>query len=320
MKEQVNTEILHSLVSPRSVVSALEADYELGKVSDCHLLSAQLNDVYSLTATSGHYIARLSPHCQTTQQNPLFEIGLLQNLRAQGIRVSEPIKAQNSAYHTLVHAPEGDRVLALFRPAKGRYITMSKRDYGILGSAQAKLHQATTDFQVSVKGRNLDLDCLIEQPLQSMHPIAGTTWKGFQDIANHIRRKFEEDFKGKLRWGVCHGDAWANINIDDQDVATFFDFEFCGYGWTVYDVATVKWGLKSEKQDETIWDAFFSSYCATNLLLKVELKAIPLFVVARDFWALGNLTANANRWGHHRLTSDFFGNRLDAMKKLAEVV
>ena len=307
----------HSLLSSEFISSSVEDSFGLGTISSCRLRGSQLNDVYSLETDSGNYIARVSPASITTQQDPAYELALLGELEARDAEISAPIRTNQGSLYTEVKAPEGDRILCVFRSAGGRYIQMNVPDYAKLGTSLARLHRACLDLQLTVEGRELDLKCLMDRPLELLRPFAGQSWYGFRTIAEDVRNGLERAPADELRWGICHGDAWANINIDEDGSATYFDFEYCGPGWIAYDVAMAKWGVDFEKQSMSIWEAFLSAYCEGNPLTQTEVRLLPSFVLLYDFWSLGNLVMNADRWGDRALTPDYFGSRHDRMVRLA---
>ncbi len=64
-----------------------------------------------------------------------------------------------------------------------------------------------------------------------------------------------------------------------------FDFEFCAYGYRIYDIATFRWSRGSDNQK--LWDSFLAGYQSIRELSGSEIQAIDIFVKARQLWWMG---------------------------------
>ena len=55
-------------------------------------------------------------------------------------------------------------------------------------------------------------------------------------------KELEQQIKvNRTNWkrGLCHGEIYTgNIHRNELEALTIFDFDFCGYGWRAYDVAS----------------------------------------------------------------------------------
>lgn len=109
------------------------------------------------------------------------------------------------------------------------------------------------------------------------------------------------------------------LSVDDEGNGTLFGFEHCGPGWLAYDVAVVQWGLQHDlgRFDARLWSAFLSGYTCVRELTDPELEAIPVFMVARSIWKIGQLTANADSRGHRALTPQYFSRALRSITDAA---
>ncbi len=88
--------------------------------------------------------------------------------------------------------------------------------------------------------------------------------------------------------GPCHGDIQgANCHATDEGTVTFFDFECCGIGWRVYDLATLRWAAALNGADDTLWTAFLQGYTECRDVSDIALRAVPLFVLIRHIWWMG---------------------------------
>ncbi len=70
--------------------------------------------------------------------------------------------------------------------------------------------------------------------------------------------------------------------------------------------------------DAELWSAFLSGYSCVRELIDHELEAIPVFTVARSIWKIGQLIANADRWGHRALTPQYLSRALRSITDAAK--
>ena len=96
---------------------------------------------------------------------------------------------------------------------------------------------------------------------------------------------------------------------------TFFDFDDCGLGWRAYDLATFRWNLLVNEQDETVWQAFLQGYQQERTIRERDLEAVPLFVVVRDIWMAGQQASNAGLWGFMYVDDHYLDSELRYLKK-----
>ena len=52
-------------------------------------------------------------------------------------------------------------------------------------------------------------------------------------------------------------------------------------------------------------------------LIDHELEAIPVFMVARSIWKIGQLIANDDHWGHRAFTQQYFSRALRSITDAA---
>lgn len=309
-----HVDVVHSIISAASIGAAVAARYQLGRITGCQLVSSTFGDMYRLSAESGDYYARLSAVRCTTQQEPFVELSALHYLHARGAPVVAPVLSSSGDPFAHVRTPEGQRVLAVFTKAPGRYIEFTASDFQVLGSSMAAIHQVALTKGSEFGGRKLDLPFLLDDPLARLQRLALPCYDDLLSLSASVRSSILAGCSRGARQGFCHGDAWGNINIGPNRTATFFDFELGGVGWLVYDVATVKWGLwfeiKARDVWEPLWEAFLTAYRRGAELAPAEADLISPFTIARDVWSMGNLLANADRWGHRRLTAEYFINRI----------
>lgn len=102
----------------------------------------------------------------------------------------------------------------------------------------------------------------------------------------------------------------GNARFDATGEPTLFDFDCCGYGWRVSDLAVFLWNAHLEKRPkgwrEARWRAFLRGYREVRPLDPGALDAVPLFLVARQIWLMGNDCLGRSEWLPQWLTPGWF--------------
>ena len=106
----------------------------------------------------------------------------------------------------------------------------------------------------------------------------------------------------------------ANAHVSVGGEVTLFDFDFCGLGWRVYDLATFLIGESPE-----IASAFLEGYQAVRTLTGEEKQLIPLFQIAQNIWMLGTRASYINEWGDYRFTDAFVDHVMDQIQITFEI-
>jgi Ser/Thr protein kinase RdoA (MazF antagonist) len=93
--------------------------------------------------------------------------------------------------------------------------------------------------------------------------------------------------KGDDRYGLIHSDLVPDNLLDDGEVITIIDFDDCGFGWHLWDMATALfWHLDSESY-ETVLSSIIEGYRAHRPLPDSHLMMLPVFLFVRGLVYLG---------------------------------
>ena len=137
----------------------------------------------------------------------------------------------------------------------------------------------------------------------------------FREIALRLRSRIAA-MEG-LTQAVCHGDAHGSnnfITVDDtgRKVAAFFDFEECGPGYLAYELAVYPWSLHPRSVDGQMsdkalarWKQFLDAYRRVRLPTRQDLQAVPAFVMARQFWLMGEYAGRVPVWGSQAMPTSW---------------
>lgn len=317
--------VAHSILSPEALAAQVLPAFGVSDRADIRFFQGGFNDTYRVETPDGQvYFLRAYRRGWRTQEDALYELDVLDHLRRRSIPVAYPIATQDRGFLVEVAAPEGPRYVALFAFAKGRELSyegdpeLMARRYG---SAVAAMHNALDDFESSHRRFVIDLDHLIDRPLQHVEPILkrrAADWDYLRRFAGAVKAAIEALPKEDLERGVCHGDLQCyHAHIDESGTLSFYDFDCGGFGYRAYDLAVFRWCARLQDQEDARWSAFLSAYRAARRVADLDVGAVPLFVCARHIWHMGVHAENAAHWGYGGLNDEYYERRVGALRTLA---
>jgi Ser/Thr protein kinase RdoA (MazF antagonist) len=107
-------------------------------------------------------------------------------------------------------------------------------------------------------------------------------------------------------WGFCHGDLHdGNAHVDGERL-TLFDFDCCGPGWRVFDLATYRWAARLRQVEEQAWKPFVEAYLQVRPAAASTIELVPLFVILRHIWLQGYHVWNSVEAGANFQSDGFF--------------
>lgn len=304
--------VTHSVLSADALLQEVSMHYTIEQPIECRLLSRKMNDVYLIVTARGPYILRVYRTPWRSREEILYELDFLQFLDRQGVTVAKPLPRRDGKITDSLSAPEGHRNIVLFTYAVGRPLQLNEVDSHDFGMVIALMHNAADHFVSHHHRPSLDLRQLVDEPLRAIQPFLHNRvedWQFLNRVARLLHTRLSRLNAEGLDQSVCHGDVYdGNAHRDDEGQITLFDFDLCGPGWRVYDLAVYRSTLDFAGADQQVWAAFLDGYREWRQLAKCDLEAIPLLVLARRIWHMGNQVANASDWGTGSLAG-YFDNR-----------
>ena len=104
-----------------------------------------------------------------------------------------------------------------------------------------------------------------------------------------------------LDYGLIHADIVRENIFVRKDAVAFIDFDDCGFGFRLFDLATTLLRNRREPSYPALREALLSGYAAARPQARAELEHLPLFLLLRALtyigWAAGrpDLPDNAGR-------------------------
>ena len=102
-----------------------------------------------------------------------------------------------------------------------------------------------------------------------------------------IRLALENFGQAPDRYGLTHGDFLPENLLREGDTVRIIDFDDCGFGWHVMDIATSLMFLLGQAQYEDAFAGFVGGYRTARALPDGHLEMLPLFLLARAMTYVG---------------------------------
>ena len=246
--------IAQSTPTGAAIAGIVSKNYPFGDVVECELLRRSFNQVYGLKFSDGRRaVARLSAERPRGAPKTGYEAALLGHLRARKVPIADCLRTTGGAVAMMVTLPEGERPLMLFEHLEGEMTGDALPDVEAFGRGLALLHDAADDFVTANSHYTLDLNYLLEQPLQRLLGAPTMTEElktQFTEIGNRLHQRISS--MHGLTNVVCHGDAHGQNNFvsDSQSkgqgrerIASFFDFDDAGPGYLAFELAVYAWSM-----------------------------------------------------------------------------
>lgn len=117
----------------------------------------------------------------------------------------------------------------------------------------------------------------------------------------HARRVLNDLGTGPDRFGLVHGDFLPeNLLLGPDGGITLLDFDDCGRGWFLFDIATALFMPSIEETYPAVRDAFVEGYRGVRPFPDDEVALLPLFLALRAATYVGWMETRA----HTRFAQD----------------
>ena len=297
LRQRTPFPVQRSILSVDALEETVRSAYRI-EVTACELLKPQLSDIYRIDSATGPYILRVYPHSMNLSRWISAEVEILNALQAGGLPVSAPLAQADGRWLLALDAPEGERYGVLYTYARGRSLKRFKDPelYRAFGRLAASIHAAAERLPGLHARAPLDRYALLARPIEiisAAYPDMPEEVAALREAADQAAQVMDRLPLTAPYWGFCHGELnFSNVHVDPDGALTLFDFEYCGPGWPVYDIATV---FNFEAPDAA--RAFLEGYETARPLHPRERSAIGWFQIANKIWMLGMATSLSSVFG-----------------------
>lgn len=298
--------------------------YTLSQNATCQLYRTGMNHTYFITDNDAKYVFRVYCFNWRSKSEIEEEIKLLQLLKENQLSISFPIADNQGEFIQDINAPEGLRHAVLFSFAKGDKIRfMDSKTCFSIGMLIAKIH--TTTANKSIDRIDYNVETLLRLPYEyaKNHFLESNTEMQFiKNQSKKISQTFDTIDYSKVRKGIIHLDIWYdNMSVTDKNEITIFDFDFCGNGILVSDVAYFckqLFHIEADKAEyELKKDHFLKGYQSIKPLTPEEIKLIPEAAAAIWIFYLG-VQSQRFDWSNIFLTENYLKMYVGRMQSWME--
>ncbi len=323
---------LHSIIDGAVLAELVARDYGIAAVEPVLLIQHGLNDHYLLAIEQTDFIVRVYRHGWRTPAAIQWELDLIEHLAQHDAPVAACVRRLDGTWCTEVAAVEGRRALAVFQKAHGRYTHFGNNGVhrvspaecaAQFGLSMAQIHTAADTFTAQSERLALDLDALLDQPLQAITSVYGYRSQELRTLhhcAERLRSLLAALGPHELDWGPCHGDMTGGNSTyhSMRDRVVHFDFDCSGPGWRAYDLGVFRWSMLLNSAPESVWEEFLAGYRSWRPLRERDLAAVPVFAALRIIWLVGLWCANAPVLGAHKLHGDYLAFEVARLEAFTE--
>lgn len=298
----------------------LQDKYGFGRESTCQIFRTGINHTYIVADEEKKYVFRIYSFDWRTQAEIQEEIRVLNLLKENDIAVSFPIPDKEQNYIQQLQAPEGLRFGVLFLYAPGKKVRNFSSDacYHI-GILMARMHRVTENVQLQRIHYNADTLTTIPYQFAKKHFAESNEEMRFVKKAGECIASVFASAEN-LRSGAVHLDLWYdNMHINGDADATLFDFDFCGNGWLLHDIAYFIMQLFHIEHDKNEYEAritaFFQGYESVTLLTREEKTLLPFAGLSIWIFYLGIQSQRFDNWSNVFLSENYLKRYIAMVKE-----
>jgi Ser/Thr protein kinase RdoA (MazF antagonist) len=302
--------VTYSTLASDAIGRQIGLEYGFENDTECSLWHRGVSDTYLLSASGRRFALRISRANWRTQEAISTELDLLEHLRTRGANVTTPIVRRDGRCMTEVRAPEGIRIAVLFPWVPGRAPKRGEAEQARLyGKLVAEMHSAADGLPLVRSRPRMDLDYLLTTSISHIKPRLEElpdTVDRLDALAQRIRTQLDESTLEKLDWGFCHGDVHPdNARIDGEHIA-LFDFDSCGFGWRLLDLAAYRLDARWHGKEDVAWEPFSRGYLQIRPSAAKSLNLIGPFMILRYLWLTWQWIILSADGAIGSLSDDFF--------------
>lgn len=224
------------------------------------------------------------------------EIAWMDALRESGIATPRPVHGSDGDVVQEVPFEGRIRVAVAFEWVDGVPLseTRATDPWTRLGELMARVHRHGREWTppAGFERPAWDLDALVGDRPRWGDPCPDGVWQDADrelliEARDAVRQRLLAFGTGADRFGLVHSDLGFENVLVDADRTTLIDFDDCGPGWYVYELASVLYPLIDDERFEQSADALVVGYRSSGELADEALAELPTFLMCRRQATLG---------------------------------
>lgn len=304
-----------------SLFKCIQENYAHINITDIHFTGSGLHHNYRVDTYDGPLHARVYRRQWKQQDEIEYELSALHCLIKQGAEfVSYPLVSKVEKLYSALTENNEIHFTALFAWAEGSALKNKMDETALfnLGATAAKLHIAGTGFQHenTPTTRKLDLNYLgLEAYCAIAHYLNEPQKEVVKKVIEDSEKTFQQLGKATSTQCILSGDInLQNFHVTENGETNLFDFDQCGWGYRVFDIAKFKSSLYREEKSNDIFKEFLNGYESVNQLTQVEHNAIENLERLAIVWVMAIHAWNKDIVGTERLGVQYWELQVKRLK------
>ncbi|AZI37213.1 putative protein kinase [Caenibius tardaugens NBRC 16725] len=279
-----------------------------GNFADIALVKYRENAVFSALRNDGTKVAlRIHRYGYHSDAALWSELHWMQELGRSGIDVPPIIPATNGEImvHARIDAVPETRQVDMLAWLPGTPIGSAEGGLALDSAAKVQLFHDAGKLAARLHNRTAQIafpegftrHSWCDVGLVSDAPLWGQFWEFGQldeaerELLLRARAAAREDLAGIDRshehFGLIHADFVPENLLHDEGRLLLIDFDDCGYGWHMFELATALYFNLDEPEYPQLRDALFQGYRSERALSAGDEALLPLFMFLRGTTYLG---------------------------------
>ncbi len=263
------------------------------------LISLSENGIFLVTSGERRWVLRVHRAGYHTENGVRSELAWMKALREEAsVETPQAVLSNDGELIQMVAAAPGElpRMVVLFHFIDG---TEPNPDdlhdaFRHLGSIAARMHRYAREWKRPAwfERQVWDYESALGANPNWGHWRDGfALQKGGLDIVEKadalMRKRLSRFGKAPARFGLIHSDLrLANLLTADGETKVL-DFDDCGFGWYLYDVASSMTFLENHEDADAIIASWIEGYRTEGTLSPEEIDEIPTFMMFRRLIIMG---------------------------------
>ncbi len=311
--------VTRSIFSTRALAELLESCYGLSQ-AECTLIKGKVCDTYAVKSPKNKYILRVYRHTQRTFEEISSEIAIIDFLHTSGLAVAPVVPQLDGKEILTISAPEGLRFAALFTFKEGHFLGRQPviSDVRNFGEVLAQCHLLLDKYSLKAVRPVVDFNFIVSKPVAAFEKLFPERTE-IIDYLKHgvetLQQKFAALSSDPPEYGLIHGDLIpSNVLVSASGEIILLDFDFCGWGWRGFDIATYMTEIQYWKAPPESTATFLQGYEKLRPLSELEKTMLPVFAAARSYFGFGFPALNVNEWGSNYYSFSFIETQLELIQ------
>lgn len=245
------------------------------------------NAVFDVRYEQEHYVLRLSLAENAVQIDS--ERHILDTLSQEGLNVPKPVKViQTDTVSGLL--------LMYMQGISPTADDVSLTQMALIGKFLAQLHQIKFDSTLTRHALNWDglfSEQGIYQPSDdNMRVFTGEQLSVMKQVAESVQLAMASLGQSEEEFGIIHGDFLLKNILFHNKTVHALDFEYCGWGYYLYDLTPILWQLKPQGCYPQLEQALWDGYASIRLLTQRHRDLLETLIAGRQVASMRWIASN----------------------------